>query len=353
MTLNKEAIRQRSEELQKGESDFSYLKLTESGSPHHIRILPAWNDSGIPWKEAYFHYGVNERTLACPKSNVNQPCPICDLVEEAAASKKKGDKKFADEMSSKFRAFLNVVDMKNQDAGVQVWPVGKMILKQVLSIMGDPDYEDITSPGRGHTLIIEVEGSGRNTRYTVRPRPKPSKIPDAVDVSGTPNLDNIVNVHSPEYIQAILDGDEPEDESFNAGDPNYVAPEEWEEGEEGKDTKRKPAPKAKEEKETKRKPKPQAKPKAEKEEPAEEEPAEEEAAEEEPAEVERLKCFAEYEEGHKTCSQCEDKKDCEAATSGEPAEEEAPAEEEEPAGEDKTEKEISSILDRLKKKKKK
>jgi len=135
VTLNKEAIRQRSEELQKGESDFSYLKLTESGSPHHVRILPAWNDSGIPWKEAYFHYGVNERTLACPKSNVNQPCPICDLVDEAAASKKKGDKKFADEMSSKFRAFLNVVDMKNQDAGVQVWPVGKMILKQVTRTM--------------------------------------------------------------------------------------------------------------------------------------------------------------------------------------------------------------------------
>jgi outer membrane biosynthesis protein TonB len=216
--LDKEKVKDRLTRL-KTETEFAFFK------PHKgtnlIRVLPAWNEEGIPYKECALHYNVGERAYACPKQ-VGGECPICDFIDQLRKTGQADDLKLVKELNASKRIYWNVIDKENEAAGIQIYACGRMVFKDILSIMADPDYEDIIDPQSGYDLKIEVSGEGLKTEYSVRPAAKPSVV--EFDPAALNNLDQLVNIHTVAFLSAALAGEELPDEPFNAGDPNYQPP---------------------------------------------------------------------------------------------------------------------------------
>jgi hypothetical protein len=77
------------------------------------------------------------------------------------------------------RAYCPVVVRDNEAAGVQLWSFSKMIYQQLLNIMLDPDYGDITDPADGRDIkvtVIKKDGFKYPMVDSVMPRGKASDL---------------------------------------------------------------------------------------------------------------------------------------------------------------------------------
>ncbi len=132
----------------------NYWKPAESDTT--IRILPA--EDGDPLKEFFFHYlkGDDKKTqsIFCPKKNVGESCPICDLVSKLYKEGDEESRKMAKDLSSKQRFFSTVVVRGEEEKGVHVWGYSKTVYEALLKLIVNPEYGDITDINDGLDLMV-------------------------------------------------------------------------------------------------------------------------------------------------------------------------------------------------------
>jgi hypothetical protein len=141
-----------------------------------IRILPP-KEEGLFFCEVRIHYLPNDFPIKCLRQD-NEPCPICDLVDNLRKSESAEDVERSRRLSAKRRYLINIIDLDDLESGVQIYPAGREVLRQLLTYFVDPDWGDLTDPDKGYDIVIEKAGSGLQTSYTVRPRKNPTPIPD-------------------------------------------------------------------------------------------------------------------------------------------------------------------------------
>lgn len=158
-----------------------------------VRIVPYKFQPDNPFIELKFHYQLNGKTYLSPDS-FGRPDPI---VEFAARLKRSGDKeewKLARKLEPKMRTFAPIVVRGEEHEGVKFWGFGKQVYQELLSIMSDPDYGDITDLANGRDIVVEfktAEETGKQfpeTSIRVKPNTKP-----AVDPSNKELLEKIAN----------------------------------------------------------------------------------------------------------------------------------------------------------------
>jgi hypothetical protein len=158
-----------------------------------VRIVPYKFQPDNPFIELKFHYNLNNKTYLSPDS-FGRPDPI---VEFAARLKRSGDKeewKLARKLEPKMRTFAPIVVRGEEHEGVKFWGFGKQVYQELLSIMSDPDYGDITDLANGRDVVVEfktAEETGKQfpeTSIRVKPNMKP-----AVDPTNKELLEKIAN----------------------------------------------------------------------------------------------------------------------------------------------------------------
>ena len=84
------------------------------------------------------------------------------------------------------RTFAPVVVRGEERQGVRFWGFGKTVYQELLSIIADPDYGDITDPVNGRDVVVEfitAEESGASFPKTnIRVKPNQTAISDDPDV---------------------------------------------------------------------------------------------------------------------------------------------------------------------------
>jgi len=87
------------------------------------------------------------------------------------------------------RTFAPVVVRGEEKQGVKFWGFGKTVYQELLSIIADPDYGDITDPVNGRDVVVEfisAEESGASfpkTNIRVKPNQTPiSEEPDVLEL---------------------------------------------------------------------------------------------------------------------------------------------------------------------------
>lgn len=134
-----------------------------------IRILPPRDDSPSErwylWVRIHFGVGSNNRQLQCLQQ-YDQFCPICEDVKRL---KDEGDDKEADNLRSKYRALMNVVEYDDKlnivDNKILVWSVSTDLLKDLVNEADDDDISDVM---HGRDVGVTRKGSGfKDTRYTL------------------------------------------------------------------------------------------------------------------------------------------------------------------------------------------
>ena len=182
MDLN--AIKKRLSQLQTTNNRTSSLWKPQPGKTQ-IRIVPYSFNKDNPFIELFFHYNLNNRSYLSPIS-FGRPDPIEEFSQKLKGSGSKEDYQLAKKLEAKMRTFAPVVVRGEEKQGVRFWGFGKTVYQELLSIIADPDYGDITDPVNGRDVVVEfitAEESGASFPKTnIRVKPNQTAISDDPDV---------------------------------------------------------------------------------------------------------------------------------------------------------------------------
>ena len=182
MDLN--AIRKRLGQLQTTNNRTSSLWKPQPGKTQ-IRVVPYEFNKDNPFIELFFHYNLNNRSYLSPIS-FGRPDPIEEFAQKLKGSGNKEDYQLSKKLEAKMRTFAPVIVRGEESQGVRFWGFGKTVYQELLSIIADPDYGDITDPVNGRDVVVEfisAEESGASFPKTnIRVKPNQTPISDEPSV---------------------------------------------------------------------------------------------------------------------------------------------------------------------------
>lgn len=182
MSLNIAALKAKLNQFTKQTNSSEALWKPTEGK-HVIRIVPWKENRENPFIELYFHY-LGNKTHLSPTSYGNRD-PIMEFAEALAAGGTKDDWAQARPFRPKLRTFVPIIVRGEESKGVRFMSFGKTVYTELLSIISDPDYGDITDVKNGRDIVVEYipqEKSDTNFAKTMV-RPKPNQTPLVADAA--------------------------------------------------------------------------------------------------------------------------------------------------------------------------
>ena len=178
-----------------------------------IRILPT--SDGDPFKEFWFHYNLGKNPgFLSPKKNFGEDDPLNDFVRQLYKEGSDESVKMAKDLSARQRFFSPVLVRGQEEEGVRIWGFGKTAYKELLNLVLNPDYGDITDVDQGTDLVINY-GKPPGAQFpqtTIVPRRKSSPLAEnadkaAVMLDSIPSFDDVFESarKTPSEIQQMLD----------------------------------------------------------------------------------------------------------------------------------------------------
>ena len=138
------SIRKRLNQLQTTNNRTSNLWKPQPGK-QVIRVLPYKHNKDNPFIELFFHFGLNNKTYLSPIS-FGRPDPIEEFAQKLKTSGNREEYQMARKLEAKMRTFAPVIVRGEEAQGVRFWGFGKTVYQELLSVIADPDYGDITDP---------------------------------------------------------------------------------------------------------------------------------------------------------------------------------------------------------------
>jgi len=187
MDLN--AIKSRLNQLQTTNTRTSNLWKPQQGT-QVLRIVPYKFNQDNPFIELYFHYDLGGKNYLSPIS-FGRPDPIEEFAQKLKSTGSKDDYRLGRKVEAKMRTFAPVVVRGEENHGVKFWGFGKTVYQELLSIIADPDYGDITDAVSGRDVGVEfktAEETGKNFPSTsIRVKPNQTPITEDAAVLETIN----------------------------------------------------------------------------------------------------------------------------------------------------------------------
>ena len=151
-----------------------------------IRIVPYKFNKENPFVEAFFHYGLGgNKTYLSPVTNGNAD-PVAEFADKLKSTGNKDEWIQGKRLEPKMRTYAPVVVRGEEAQGVKWWGFGKTVYQELLGVIADPDYGDITDPTTGRDIVIErqtpAEAGNQYGKTTVRVKPNQTPITENKDV---------------------------------------------------------------------------------------------------------------------------------------------------------------------------
>jgi len=182
MDLN--AIKNKLTQLQNQSSTSENFWKPEPGS-QVVRIVPYKHNKDNPFIELYFHYNLGNKTYLSPASH-GRPDPVQEFADKLKSTGDKDEWIQGKRLEPKMRTFVPVVVRGRESEGVKFWGFGKTVYQELLSVIADPDYGDITDPLNGRDILIErqtpAEAGNQYGKTTVRVKPNQTPITEDKDL---------------------------------------------------------------------------------------------------------------------------------------------------------------------------
>tara|TARA_A100001515_G_scaffold24044_1_gene18524 strand:- start:5047 stop:5787 length:741 start_codon:yes stop_codon:yes gene_type:complete len=176
-----------------------------------IRIVPT--SDGDPFKEYWFHYNLGKNPgFLSPKKNFGEEDPLNDFVRQLYNEGSDDSIKMAKNLSARQRFFAPVVVRGEEDKGVRLWGFGKTAYKELLNLVLNPEYGDITDVNEGTDLTIQY-GKPPGAQFpqtSIIPRRRPSPLADdqqkiSLFLEQVPDFDEVFERKTPQQVQTMLD----------------------------------------------------------------------------------------------------------------------------------------------------
>ena len=161
-----------------------------------VRIVPYKYEPDNPFIELKFHYNINNKTYLSPDS-FGRPDPIVEFSNRLKKTGSKEDWQMGRKMEPKMRTFAPVIVRGEEGEGVKFWGFGKQVYQELLSIISDPDFGDITDLTGGRDIVVEfktAEGGASFPETSIRVKPNVSVAIDPKNAQLLDALKSQVNI---------------------------------------------------------------------------------------------------------------------------------------------------------------
>ena len=178
-----------------------------------VRIVPYKHNKDNPFIELFFHYNLgNNKTYLSPLS-FGRPDPVAEFADKLKSTGNKDEWIQGKRLEPKMRTFAPVIVRGKESEGVKFWGFGKTVYQELLSVIADPDYGDITDATNGRDIGIErqtpAEAGNQYGKTTVRVKPNQTAITeDAEQLKGIfenqSNLTELYNEPTYDELKEVL-----------------------------------------------------------------------------------------------------------------------------------------------------
>ena len=160
----------------------------KAGTKSIARIVPYKHNKEYPFTELYFYFGIKvPRMIAL--TNFDESDPIMEFANELRKTNDEDNKNLAKKLYPKMRTFVPVIVRGEEDKGVRFWEFGKLVYQELLGVMADEDYGDITDITKGRDITVEVIPKAETGKLydttTVRVKPNTSALVDDTKLAET------------------------------------------------------------------------------------------------------------------------------------------------------------------------
>ena len=180
------AIKSRLNQLQSTSSTANSFWKPPAGKTQ-IRITPYVENKDNPFVELFFHYSlVPNKTVLSPLS-FGRPDPVQQFADKLKSTGDKDEWIQGKRIEPKMRTFVPVIARGEESEGVKWWGFGKTVYQELLSIIADPDYGDISDPMTGRDIVVErqtaAEAGNQYGKTTIRVKPNQTALVEDMDLS--------------------------------------------------------------------------------------------------------------------------------------------------------------------------
>ena len=153
--MDLEKVKRRLNQLQTSTQRTSNLWKPQPGT-QQIRLVPYKFNKDNPFIELFFHYDLGGKSHLSPIS-FGRPDPIEEFAQKLKASGNRDDYRLGKKLEAKMRTFAPVIVRGEESQGTKFWGFGKTVYQEILSVISDPDYCDITDPVSGRDITVEFK----------------------------------------------------------------------------------------------------------------------------------------------------------------------------------------------------
>ena len=195
------AIKSRLNQLQNTSSTANAFWKPQPGKSQ-IRITPYIENKDNPFVELFFHYSlVPKKTVLSPLS-FGRPDPVQQFADKLKASGDKDEWIQGKRIEPKMRTFAPVIVRGEESEGVKWWGFGKTVYQELLAIIADPDYGDISDVMTGRDIVVErqtaAEAGNQYGKTTIRVKPNQTALVEDANLSDNllKNQPNIIELYT-------------------------------------------------------------------------------------------------------------------------------------------------------------
>jgi len=210
--MDLDAIKTKLESLQNQTSTSNNFWKPEPGK-QVVRIVPYKHNKDNPFVELYFHYNLGQNKTYMSPMSFGRPDPVQEFADKLKSTGDKDEWIQGKRLEPKMRTFAPVIVRGQESEGVKFWGFGKTVYQELLSVIADPDYGDITDPVNGRDIMIErqtpAEAGNQYGKTTVRVKPNMTPITDSKEMLETmlnkqPNLTELYTEPSYDDLKEAL-----------------------------------------------------------------------------------------------------------------------------------------------------
>ena len=133
-----------------------------------------------PFVELFFHYNLGQNKTYMSPMSFGRPDPVQEFADKLKSTGDKDEWIQGKRLEPKMRTFAPVIVRGQESEGVKFWGFGKTVYQELLGVIADPDYGDITDATNGRDIGIErqtpAEAGNQYGKTTVRVKPNQTAI---------------------------------------------------------------------------------------------------------------------------------------------------------------------------------
>ena len=212
MAIDFNAIRAKLDRLSGTSKNRSVMWRPTEGEEHTVRLLSFPENDGLPFKELWFYYNIGEQRGLLAPNQFGDPDPIQELINSLRDEGSKESYELCKKLYPKMRTYAPIIVRGEEDQGVRLWGFGKTAYRELLNLVLNPEYGDITDATEGTDLTINY-GKPPGAQFpqtTITPRRKSSPLAETEEKIGQfldqiPDYGSVFERKTPAQVQNMLD----------------------------------------------------------------------------------------------------------------------------------------------------